>query len=250
MLTPSYSLHHCVRNDLRGKVITRETQRVFITLSGKQTGRLDTGVHILRKRKPNWQNWKISLTTTNCVWDSAREQTSQEHVALFLLPVVTFCCSRSLQTITCIITSASLFFFLSVARPRAAPGRWGLHRCFSFPTLGLYCSCVWARPPALGSRGASARWREQHWRRPSVRGQSSAPLSGWLAHQNSAFMSRKKGLWLLADGLMLLSSAPWRMIFRCNTDSVLLLDFKNKNISCSYNYFNLLGSLVNCCWAS
>lgn len=101
-----------------------------------------------------------------------------QHVALSLLPVVTSCCCCPLQTITCIITSPSLFFFLSVARRRAAPGRQGLRRCFSFATLGLCWSCVWARPPARGGRGASARQREQHRRRLAVRGQGSAPLSG------------------------------------------------------------------------
>lgn len=174
------------------------------------------------------------------------ERTLRQHVALFLLPVVTSCCSCPLQTITCIITSPSLFFFLSVARPRAASGRRGLHRCFSFATLGLCWSCVWARPPARAGRGASARQREQHRRHLAVRGQGSAPLSGWLAHQNSSFMGRKKRLRLLADGSMLLSSAPWGMIFRCNPGSAPPPGLAGKNISCRHAYLNPLGLLVNC----
>lgn len=133
--------------------------------------------------------------------------------ALLLLPVVTSCCSCPLPTIPCIITLPSLFFFLSVARRRAAPGRRALHCCFSFPTPGLYWSCVWARPPpplpppreavvlahgSVNNTGVTSRFR----------GRGSAPLSGCLAHQNSSFMGREKRLRLLADGSMLLSSAP------------------------------------------
>lgn len=124
--------------------------------------------------KQNDKTVKISLRN----YLESELETLREHVTLFLLPVVTSCCSCPLQTITCIITWPLLFFFLSVARRRAAPGRRGLRGCFSFTTLGQYWGCVWARPPAQGGRGASARQREQHRRHLAVRRQGSAPLSG------------------------------------------------------------------------
>lgn len=118
-----------------------------------------------------------------------------------------------------------------------------------FPSPRLDCPaavCGPDPPTVLGGRGASARRREQHRRGLAVRGRGSAPLSGWLAHQNSSFMSRKKRLRLLADGLMLLSSAACQMMVRCTAGGALLLDLANTNIS--YNFY--LRWLVKCWRAS
>lgn len=70
-----------------------------------------------------WEKW--------CCWDYTR----WPRAALFWLPVTTSPTSCLVQTFTWLITSLSLFFFLSVVRRLTAWGRQELHHCLPSPRL-------------------------------------------------------------------------------------------------------------------
>lgn len=109
----------------------------------------------------------------------------------FSLPVTNYCNSCLVQAFTRIIAWFSLFVFLSVVRWSTVWGETRASSLFTFSTLGLHWSCVWAGPPPrlvgeLLSSGWAARIS------PPTARTGSAPLSGWLAIQNSSCVNRKK----------------------------------------------------------
>lgn len=108
---------------------------------------------------------------------------------LFWVPVMTSCNSCLVQTFTCIITLASLFFFLSVVRRRAAWGEAKASSLFTFSMLGLYENCVWARPPAeAGSWNYCLRCGLQQHRLTLT----AQVLHHYLCELLSSFMDRIK----------------------------------------------------------
>lgn len=108
---------------------------------------------------------------------------------LFWVPVMTSCKSCLLQTFTCIITLASLFFFLSVVRRPAAWGEAKASSLFTFSMLGLYENCVWAKSPTEAGSWNYCLWRTQQQHFLTLNAQV---LHHYLCALLSSFMDRIK----------------------------------------------------------
>lgn len=93
--------------------------------------------------------------------------------ASYWLPVMTYSNSCLVQTFPWIITSASLFFFLSVVRRHAAWGRQELHHCLPSPCLD-YTKAVCGPDPRWDWSWNYCRRCEQH--------QYRLPLYGQVPH--------------------------------------------------------------------